>query len=281
MSNVELIVGNLDREYKSLYFPGGEPHIELSINAQESLKDLDSKVLIHARVGSMNDFGTLLALTSAVKRFREDITLFMPYFPGARQDRHEEGFAFTVKMYADIINAQEYDSVNIVDPHSSVTPALVDRCYVVPHYEAVAQFISGLRIEGLICPDAGAEKRTLDLAKFLRIDNVVYARKIRDPKTGKLYGSSLGKLPTIGEYLVVDDICDGGGTFLGLAEEWAKDPYAKSPYAGLHLWVTHGIFSKGLDELFKHYANIGCTDSFPSETRAGATVINLKGRNSV
>jgi len=57
--------------------------------------------------------------------------------------------------------------------------------------------------------------------------------------------------------LIVDDICDGGGTFLGLGEE------LKKKNAGpLFLAISHGIFSKGFDELVKVYEQIFTTDSF-------------------
>lgn len=274
MSNIRLIIGEKTYPFKSMYFHGGEPHVELLEEALVALQSDDARVLIDARVGSMNDFGTLLALTSAIKYIREDIMLFMPYFPGARQDRREDGFAFTAKMYADIINAQKYNTVFIVDPHSPVTPALLDFCQVLPTAEVVKMFIENMNITGLICPDAGAERRTLELAKQLGIEHVVFARKKRDPKTGSLSGFSLDTLPTYGDYLVVDDICDGGATFISLAKEYTKDPYR----ASLHLWVTHGIFSKGLTELFKHYTTIGCTDSFPSASHvAPLQVYRLAG----
>ena len=80
-----------------------------------------------------------------------------------RQDRLEAGYAFTLKMYADLINAQGYDTVSILDPHSAATPALIDRVVIIPHNWMVRSFLLN-RPEGsphpvgLICPDAGAEK---------------------------------------------------------------------------------------------------------------------------
>lgn len=272
---VKLVVDNVVREFKSLYFSGGEPHVELSKEALVALQRGET-VLIDARVGSMHDFGILLALTSAIKHYREDITLFLPYFPGARQDRREDGFPFTAKIYADIINAQKYNAVYIMDPHSSVTPALLDFCGVIPHHVVVEEFIKGKDIAGIICPDAGAEKRTFELAQRLNLRTIAYARKHRDPRTGNLSSFSLDPLLLETNYLVADDICDGGGTFLGLAEEFRKDNLARD----LHLWVTHGIFSKGTKDLFKHYKSIGCTDSFPSHSHENVEVFKLTGSNT-
>lgn len=243
--------------FKGFYFSGGEPHVE--IENPDVLQN--AEVLLDARVGSMNDLGMLLALTDAIKRLRpERVNLLLPYFPGARQDREERGFALTAKLYADLINAQEYESVFILDPHSPVSPALIDRCVILPHAPLVQQFVPA-DLVGLICPDAGAERRTLELAKELRCTTVVFARKKRDPRTGSLSGFSLEPLPQEGTYLLADDLCDGGGTFVGLAEKFREDPRGTG---SLHLWTTHGIFSKGLAVLAKYFTTIGCSDSFPS-----------------
>ena len=56
--------------------------------------------------------------------------------------------------------------------------------------------------------------------------------------------------------LIVDHICDGGGTFIGLAEELKKKNAGK-----LFLAVSHGIFNKGFDDL-KCFDGIFTTDSF-------------------
>jgi len=245
--------------FKGFFFSGGEPHVE--IHNPEELLNLN--ITLDARVGSPEDMMMLLAVTDAVRRCRPgSINLLLPYFPGARQDREEAGYALTSQIYANLINAQGYDRVFVLDPHSPVTPALLERVQILPHIELVRRFIEGEKLAGIICPDAGAERRTLDLARNIGCDNVVFARKKRDPRTGALSGFSLDALPVEGTYLVADDLCDGGGTFIGLAAEYQKDPKGTG---SLLLWVTHGIFSKGLEGLSKCFTRIGCSDSFPSE----------------
>jgi len=57
--------------------------------------------------------------------------------------------------------------------------------------------------------------------------------------------------------IIVDDICDGGGTFIGLAEELRR-----RNAASLYLYVTHGIFSKDADvKLLDHFAKVYTTNS--------------------
>lgn len=250
-----------------MFFSGGEPHIV--IEDPGSLKG--AKVILDARVGSPEDMMMLLGVTDAVKRCdAAEISLLLPYFPGARQDRLESGYALTSKMYADLINLQNYSAVWVLDPHSPVTSEFVDRIVVLSPIPLIRDFIGvGGRMPeypaGLICPDEGARSRTEALAKEIECPNVVFAHKKRDPRTGALTGFTLDPLPVEGPYLLADDICDAGGTFMGTAGQYLEDPKGTGP---LYLWVTHGIFSRGLDDLAKYFVGIGCSDSFPSTVGA-------------
>ena len=88
---------------------------------------------------------------------------------------------------------------------------------------------------------------------------VYTAGKTRDFESGKLTGFHMeDDLPTTGRFLIVDDICDGGGTFVGLAAAIRE----KTPHVGLDLWVTHGIFSQGFDALEDAFEVIHTTNSF-------------------
>ena len=240
--------------FDSFVFNGGEPHIRLG-----EIKKL-SQVQVTHRINSFNDLGLLCVAVDALKRMEvEKIHLFIPYFPGARQDRVMlAGESLTVKVYANIINALAIDSVTIFDPHSDVTPAVLNNCRTIQNYNFIERILPLLPQEIiLISPDAGASKKIFKLAKQLGIATVLECGKKRDLATGALSGFSvpaddLENRPC----LIVDDICDGGGTFLGLGSE------LKKKNAGdLFLAVSHGIFSKGFDELASIYERIFTTDS--------------------
>ncbi len=247
----------LQEQYKGMFFSGGEPHVV--IEAPDKLAG--ASVILDARVGSPADMMMLLAVTNAVKECgAEEISLLLPYFPGARQDRSESGFAVTSKMFAAIINLQGYKVVGVVDPHSVAAIEDLERCVPLSPIPLIKQFLpEGL--VGLICPDEGAIPRTEALAKEIGNVHVVYAHKKRDPRTGKLTGFTLDPLPEEGDWLIPDDICDAGGTFMGTAGQYLEDPKGTGP---LHLWTTHGIYSRGLEDLAGYFATIGCSDSFPS-----------------
>ncbi len=69
--------------------------------------------------------------------------------------------------------------------------------------------------------------------------------------------------------VVVDDICDGGATFIALAQVIK----VAQPDTTIDLYVTHGIFSKGVDELLKYYGTIYTSNLMNNEVADKVTVI--------
>ena len=98
---------------------------------------------------------------------------------------------------------------------------------------------------------------------------MIQASKRRDVATGKLSGFAVDLPEGEGNYLVVDDICDGGGTFMGLADAAHASEYR----ATLDLFVTHGVFSKGVGPLQTRYRTVYTTNSTKFD-KGTATVLN-------
>jgi ribose-phosphate pyrophosphokinase len=248
-----------DLPCKSFTFSGGEPHVQL-----DPKTITDQCLWVDARLGSPEGFLTMLAVLNAVRGCRpRSLGLFIPYFPGARQDRRQPGTPFTLKIYAEAIKQVSPDTVVTLDPHSDVLAACLD-VEIIPAHAAMGGMTD---YAGWICPDAGAEKRVHEAARAIGQACVVHGRKKRDTATGKLSGFQCDALQAGGSYLVVDDICDGGGTFVGLAD--AIEPGGHT----LDLWVTHGIFSRGLGDLLKRFRFIHTTDSFPFSEVASERLI--------
>ena len=242
-------------QFDSFTFSGGEPHIKIL-----SVIKPNESVLITTRINSFNDLGLLMLAVDALKRLDVNIIqLFMPYMPGARQDRvMVSGEPLSVKVYANLINELEFDSVTIFDPHSDVSPALINNCKVLTNHEFIRLVIENISSEVvLIAPDGGALKKIYKVSEYLGGLKVVECSKKRNVKTGQLDGFKVYEEDLLEKpCLIVDDICDGGGTFIGLAKA------LKAKNAGqLFLAVSHGIFSKGLNELKQHFVEIYTTDS--------------------
>ncbi|ARS38826.1 phosphoribosylpyrophosphate synthetase [Sphingobacteriaceae bacterium GW460-11-11-14-LB5] len=257
-------------EYKSFLFAGGEPHIKISNNFDAALP-----ITITHRINSFNDLGLICITVDALKRMGvKEIHLFIPYFPAARQDRVMiPGEPLSVKVYADIINAMALANVTIFDPHSEVSPALLNNCVTISNHEFIKQVIAKIGTDvKLISPDGGALKKIYKVSEFLDGAEVIECSKSRDVKTGKLSGFKVYAEDLAGaDCLIVDDICDGGGTFIGLSEA------LKAKNAGkLYLAISHGIFSKGFDELDKYFEQIFTTDSIKEVDHKGVTQIKLQ-----
>jgi ribose-phosphate pyrophosphokinase len=172
----------------------------------------------------------------------------------------------------DIINVQNYRSVTILDVHSEVTPALLNRVKNISNHQFLTTCLQNEKGYTLVSPDGGALKKVYKLAQFLNGVPVVECSKMRNVKTGKLSGFKVYADDLEGKTcVIVDDICDGGGTFLGLAKESKEKNCGK-----LILIVTHGIFSRGLEKLTEVFDHVYSTDSFSTmEKKSGFTSIQI------
>lgn len=243
--------------FKLIRFPAGEPHVDIG-----GLRD-NAAVVIDWRFAEAGELFDVLALNDALVRAGLLVRLFVPYMPAARQDRAQPGFAFTLSIVARVLGACGFTSVEVVDPHSAVTPGHVAGCKVRELASVVPPGVISADTV-LVCPDEGASARVVSVALRFGIQRIISCRKRRDAATGALSGFELvgtSNVCATDRLLVVDDICDGGGTFLGIAD--VLDRAAGGRLAALDLWVTHGVFSKGLAPLLNRYRTIHTTDSLP------------------
>ncbi|MFL9482830.1 phosphoribosyltransferase family protein [Chitinophagaceae bacterium LWZ2-11] len=260
-----------DFVYKSMVFPDGQPHVKIDV---AHISDMDRKapVRILSRLAGANDLVTALFVKNTLDYLEfEHIELHVSYLMAARMDRVMlEGEPFSLKVIASILNGANFKKIKIFDPHSEVTTALIDRSYVITNHEFVKEALEDYFFYNkqlpycLVSPDAGALKKIHKLAQYLQIDNVVECMKERDLKTG-----TLTNFKTTTEDLsnkicfIIDDLCDGGGTFAGTAKMLKEKGAVK-----VVLIVSHGIFSKGtfidyVDEIyttdsFKHVYDVKC-----------------------
>ncbi|WP_114854384.1 ribose-phosphate pyrophosphokinase [Brachybacterium sp. YJGR34] len=241
---------------RTMQFPAGEQHVIPADGATGPLAVL-------VRGAGAEDLVAAGMAIDAARRAGRRAALVLPYLPGARQDR---GVPFGAEVYARLLNALGADRVLAIDPHSPVMPALIENLEVYPLSRFVRQALTRRVADahvsdyvGVIAPDAGAAERSGAVAHALGLP-LVQARKHRDFATGALSGFTCDPLPSAGKLLVVDDICDGGGTFRGLAEATGLGPDR------LDLWVTHGVFSGRAPQLREHFGHIHTTDSHPGHT---------------
>jgi len=247
-------------DFDSFKFSGGEMHIRVNNNIDYSKVE---RVIITHRVNSMDDFMLVMLAKNALhNKGIKEFDLIMPYMPYGRQDRVcSSGDAFSLKVFAMMLNTARFDTIHTIDRHSKVISNVLNyKTKSNTNKQYVHQAVNYINKHDLvlISPDDGARRKSVDLfLSEIRFNNLVCCKKTRNPETGKLSGFIVPTKDLKGKpCIIVDDICDGGGTFLGLAEE------LKKKNAGdLYLFVTHGIFSKGFDQLCNTFEHIFTTNS--------------------
>ena len=159
----------------------------------------------------------------------EENTLYMPYIPNARMDRvKNKEDVFTLKYFANIINSLGFKQVKVLDPHSSVSEALINNLSKID-LESLINDVLCRVIENncgdivIYFPDSGAYKKYEEI--FNGKYPTCYGIKHRNWKTGKIEGLEVItngidlKDKTV---LMVDDICSYGTTIWKSAEALNK-----------------------------------------------------------
>lgn len=230
--------------YTVFKFPSGEVQVTVGKSVRETCNNI-----ITGSVLSSDNLMELLQLVEAL-RFEENhnLRLVMPYCAYSRQDRRcNPGESFSLGVFAKLINSCNFDSVTMHDNHSDVATALINNCTSIP----VRQILPLDMYEGdydyFVSPDAGANKKVQECSKRFNVP-MIRADKVRETSTGKILETVVYtdadqlKDSTV---LLIDDIVAGGRTFI----EIAKALKAIEPSVTIHLYCTHGFFSKGLHDL--------------------------------
>ena len=172
------------------------------------------------------------------RKFRS--TLRIKYLPYGRQDKIvSNDTTFALRSFAKALNALKFEEVVIHDPHSQLAIQWIENSRDVYPIDEVDKAME-LTLSTMMCfPDKGAMAKY----KHLYPRPYTYGEKVRDQITSKILKYELKNPSSVHEenVLIVDDICDGGATFVILARELLANG-AKE----VNLFVTHGIFSKGL-----------------------------------
>ena len=168
----------------------------------------------------------------------KDIHLYMPYIPNARQDRvKSDEDVFTLKYFAEIINSLHFTSVRVLDPHSSVSEALIDRIVIDTPKSNIEKVIEKIQSEDarliMFYPDEGAMKRYSGMIER----PFTFGIKKRDWATGDIQGLEVAGMTELvkgSDILIVDDISSRGGTFFFSARA-LKDMGA----GNIYLYISH------------------------------------------
>jgi ribose-phosphate pyrophosphokinase len=195
-----------------------------------------------------------LAKLMLVKSYLDDmlldkVELHIAYMPYSRMDRSENHSPFTLKYVANFINSLNFYAVTVVEPHSDVTPALLNKCR--PKYinfkllpRVIREINFDMNNDYLYFPDAGASKRYSSLKGYKQL----VGHKNRDFQTGEIKSLEVvGEIPeNPKKILIVDDLSSYGGTFYHSANALKKLGFTE-----IYLLVAHAEHSILEGKLFK------------------------------
>lgn len=222
-------------------FPDGQVQVWISNSTMVHAGRLSLK----CRLTSPEDMHILDQLTILIK----DLPVTILYLYGSRCDKDTQGDR-TVYNQHDYLCRYFTEQDSVLMPHG-ILPYGVQE--IIPPDPGIDNY------DVIVFPDESAKRR---FGKYISDSKpTVTCSKARDQITGNImeYRVPLSEgVKLIGKrVLVVDDICDGGATFKMIADE------IRSVVSSMDLYVVHGIFSKGVPELFTYgYQNIYTTNSY-------------------
>jgi ribose-phosphate pyrophosphokinase len=188
-----------------------------------------------------SEFFALAQLKTLLDEHGSHASLSIYYLPYARQDKDIANDAtFGLHTFAKLLNSLNFYAVYILDPHSNIALDLIKNSLGLFPGGDIEGITDSMKIDYVCYPDSGARE------KYSKIYDhpSIYANKLRDPLTGDILELELIGLDEPGKrVLIVDDICDGGATFVRLAKA-LRDKGAS--YVGLY--VSYALMTKG-DEL--------------------------------
>ncbi|OFI45802.1 ribose-phosphate diphosphokinase [Floricoccus penangensis] len=240
---------------------------EIQIHIEESVRGFDIYIIQSTSYPVNDHLLELLIMIDACKRASANsITVVMPYFGYARQDRtaapHEP---ITAKLVANMLVKAGVDRVVTLDLHAVQVQGFfdipVDNLFTTPLF---AEYYSEKGILGdnvvVVAPKNSGVKRARSLAEYLEspLAIVDYEDDDKHRENGYVIGDVAGK-----DVILIDDILTTGKTFAS-ASAIVKDAGAKDVY----VVASHGLFTPGSSDLLNNteIKEILVTDSVKTNT---------------
>lgn len=182
----------------------------------------------------------LLMIDAAKRASAYKVIAVIPYYGFARQDRKDRPrVAIGSKLVANMLTAAGADRVITMDLHAPQIQGYFD--IPVDHLESSAVFlpyIESLKLDNLIfaAPDVGSANRIREFATYFECEMVIcdkHRKRANEIASMVVIGDVTDK-----DVVIVDDICDTGGT-LAKSAGLLKEKGAKS----IRALITHPVLS--------------------------------------
>jgi ribose-phosphate pyrophosphokinase len=236
---------------------------EIWVKYGENIRGLDVFLVQSTNPPTDNWMELLIMIDAAKRASAKTITAVIPYFGYARQDRKDQPrVAITAKLMANLLTVAGASRIITMDLHAAQIQGYFD----IPFDHLYGSSVFKDRIElykknlVVVSPDVGGIKIARAYAKLLDCSLVVIDK--RRPKQNlaevmNIIGDVDGK-----DILIVDDLIDTAGTFVG-AIEALKEKGAKEIYGA----ITHPVLSGNALERISNskVAKLFVTDTINTE----------------
>lgn len=257
---VDLTLGYGDHStHKIFQFPDGSIKFELKVQTGDFVERADT--LVKTRLRNHEDLYILSLVKDVLDRMYPKNThrVKIDYIMYQQDDRlFAINESFGLKVLCTFINSMKWDEVILFAPHSDKVE-FIDKCRIIDNETLVSHAIREIEFGESavwVIPDAGAYKSQMKMIEKMNHKRFISCSKARDPKTGKI----TTQVPNIDlegrDCFIVDDICLGGATFMGIATELKKQNCGK-----IYLIISHGVFNMGIKHLKIVFDHIYTTDS--------------------
>lgn len=182
----------------------------------------------------------ILTIDAAKRASAKHVTVVVPYFGYARQDRKDRPrVGIGSKVVANMIQSAGADRIMTLDLHAGQIQGFFD--IPVDHLygsRVFVPYLQNLKLDNITfaSPDVGGAKRARSYASFFEANVVIcdkYRKRANEVASMQVIGDVEGA-----NVVIVDDICDTGGT-LCKAAELIKERGAKTVRAA----ITHPVLS--------------------------------------
>ena len=228
---------------------------EMSPFFRESVRGCDVFLINSTFAPSDNLLELLLMIDAAKRASAKYVTVVIPYFGYARQDRKDRPrVAIGAKLVANLISAAGADRIMTCDLHAGQIQGFFD--IPVDHLDGsfiFVPYVRSLKLDNLLIasPDVGGTKRARAFAKHFEVDMVVidkYRKRANEVASMQVIGNVEDK-----DIVLVDDLIDTGGTLakasIVLKEEGARSVRAIATHPILSGNAFENIENSALEEL--------------------------------
>ncbi|XOV94364.1 MAG: ribose-phosphate pyrophosphokinase [Bacteroidota bacterium] len=187
---------------------------ELNFSYNESVRGEHVYIIQSTNPPTENIMELLLMIDAAKRASAKHITVVVPYFGYARQDRKDRPrVSIAAKLMANLLSAAGASRLLTCDLHAGQIQGFFD--IPVDNLDGTAFFVpylKSLKLKNLIfaSPDVGGTARTRSFAKFFEADMVVcdkHRKRANEIATMQVIGDVEGK-----DVVLVDDLVDTAGT---------------------------------------------------------------------